>query len=55
MGKRPYERPKHGWQDNIKMDLQESKWDGDMDWIDLDRDSERWWAFVNVVMDIRIP
>ena len=24
--KRPLERPKHSWEDNIKMDLQEMEW-----------------------------
>jgi hypothetical protein len=33
-------RPRHRWEDNIKLDLQELEWEG-MDWIELaqDRDS----------------
>jgi predicted membrane protein len=31
--KRPLERPRHMWVDNIKMDFTEIEWDG-MDWID---------------------
>jgi hypothetical protein len=31
-GKRPLGRPKHRWEDHIKMDLREIGW-GDMDWI----------------------
>jgi len=31
-GKRPLERPRRRWEDNIKMDLQEVGWGG-MDWI----------------------
>jgi hypothetical protein len=27
-GKRPLERPRHRWVDNIKMDLREIRWDG---------------------------
>jgi hypothetical protein len=40
-GKRPLGRPRHRWEDNIKMDLQEVRWEGDIDWIDLaqNRDS----------------
>ena len=26
-----------------------------MDWIDLAWDRDRWWAVVNVVMNIRVP
>jgi hypothetical protein len=33
-GKRPLGRPRHRWQDNIKMDLQEVVCGG-MDWIDV--------------------
>ena len=28
---------------------------GGMDWIDLVRDRDRWWALVNVVMNLHIP
>jgi hypothetical protein len=31
-GKRPLERPRHRWEDNIKMDLGEIGWGG-IDWI----------------------
>ena len=30
-------------------------WDGGIDWIDLAQDGDRWWVFVNTVMNIRVP
>ena len=39
-GKRPLGRPRRGWEDNIKMDLQEVVC-GDMDWIELAQDRDR--------------
>ena len=51
-GKRPLGRPRRRWEDNIKMDLQEvGRWG--MDWIELAQDRDRWWAFVNAVMNLR--
>jgi len=40
-GKRPLGRPRHSWEDNIIMDLQELRCEG-MDWIDLDQDRDKW-------------
>jgi hypothetical protein len=53
-GKRPLERPKHRWEYNIKIDLKEVGW-GDMDWIDLAQETDRWRMFVNKVMNFRVP
>jgi len=50
-GKRPLGRPRRRWEDNIKID---SKWLGDVDWIDLAQDRDRWWALVNAVMNLGI-
>jgi hypothetical protein len=38
--RRPLGRPRHRWEDDIKMDLQEVGWGG-MDWIDMAQDSDR--------------
>jgi hypothetical protein len=31
------------------------KWDENMDWIDLAQDTARWWALVNVGMNLQVP
>ena len=53
-GKRPLRRPKPMWEDNIKMDLQEVRFEG-MNWIDVAQERGRWRALVNAVMNIRFP
>jgi hypothetical protein len=53
-GKRPLGRTRHSWEDNIKVNLQEVGC-GDMDWIGLDQDRDRWWAIVNAVMNLQVP
>ena len=53
-GKRPLRRHRRRWNDNIKMDHQEVGC-ADVDWIELDQDRDRWRAYVNVVMNIRVP
>jgi hypothetical protein len=52
-GKRPLGRARHRWVDNIKMDLREVGWEG-RDWIDLAQDRDRWSAYVNTVMNLRV-
>ena len=49
--RRPLGRPRHRWEDNIKMDLQEVGC-GYMDWIEVAQDRDRWRALVNVVMNL---
>jgi hypothetical protein len=53
-GKIPLGRPRHRWEDNIKMDLQEVGCVG-MDWIKLAEDRDRWWALVTAVMNLWVP
>ena len=53
-GKRLFGRPRRGWEDNIKMDLQEVGCGG-MDWIKLDQDRDMWWELVNAVMNLWVP
>ena len=53
-GKRPLGRPRHRWEDNIKMDLQEVGCGG-MNRIELAQDRDRWRALGNVVMNLSTP
>jgi hypothetical protein len=53
-GKRPLGGSRRRWEDNIKMDLRESGIDG-ANWIRLAQDRVRWWAFMNTVMNLRVP
>jgi hypothetical protein len=53
-GKRPLGRPRRWLVDNIRMDLGEVRL-GDMDWIGLAKDRNRWRAVVNSVLNLRVP
>jgi hypothetical protein len=53
-GRRPLGRPRHRWEDGIRMDLREIDW-GNMDWIRLVQDRDQWRAVVNVVMNLQVP
>jgi hypothetical protein len=52
-GKRPLERPRHRWEDGIRMDLWEIGLGG-VDWIQLAHDRDRWWAVVSAVMNLQV-
>jgi hypothetical protein len=53
-GKRPLGRLRHRWIDNIKTDLFEIGLSV-VDWTDLAQDRYRWRAFVNAVLNLRVP
>jgi hypothetical protein len=53
-GKRPLGRPRRRWENNIKMDLRKIGIDG-VNWIRLAQDRVQWRAFVNTVMNLRVP
>jgi hypothetical protein len=53
-GKRPLGKPRHRWENNIKMDFQEV---GGVhgDWIELAQDRDRWPELVGTVRDFWVP
>jgi len=53
-GKRPLERHRRRWVDNIRMGLQEVEC-GYMGWIGLAQDRYRWRTLVSEVMNLRVP
>jgi hypothetical protein len=53
-GKRPLGRPRHRWEDNIKMDLRKTEING-ANWIGLAQDRVQWQAFVSRVMNLQVP
>jgi hypothetical protein len=53
-GKRPLERLRSRWANNIGMDLVEVGW-GNVDCIGLAQDRNRWRALVNSVLNLRVP
>jgi hypothetical protein len=53
-GNKSLGRPRHRWEDNIKMHLQEVGCGG-VDWIEVAQDRDRWRAVVNAVMNLGVP
>jgi hypothetical protein len=52
-GKRPVGRLRRRWEDNIRIDLSEIRWE-DVDWLHLTQDRDQWRAVVNMVMNLRV-
>jgi hypothetical protein len=53
-GKKPLGRPRRRWEDNINIGLQEMGC-GSMYWMELAQDIDMRRAFVNAVMNLRVP
>jgi hypothetical protein len=53
-GKRPLERPRRRWEDNIKVDLQQVG-GGRGDWMQLAQDRDSCRALVGTVRNFRVP
>jgi hypothetical protein len=52
-GKRPLGRPRHRWEDGIRMDPREIGLVG-VDWIQLAQDRDWWRAVVSAVMNLQV-
>jgi hypothetical protein len=52
-GKRPLGRPRHRWEDGIRVDLREIGL-GSVDLIRLAQDRDRWRAVMSAVMNLRV-
>jgi hypothetical protein len=53
-GKRDLGRPRHRWEDGIKMDLSKLGFGG-VDWIHLAQDRDWWQALVTMVVNLLVP
>jgi hypothetical protein len=53
-GKRSVGRTRRRWVENIKMNLRKIGL-GDMNWIDMAQDKNKWRGFVNMIMNVRVP
>jgi hypothetical protein len=49
--KRQLGRRRYRWEDNIKLNLREIRWEG-VDWINLTQDRVQWRAVVNTVLKL---
>ena len=53
-GKVPLGRPRHRWEDNIRMDLEEIGINAG-NWVDSAQDRHYWRALVNAALNLRVP
>ena len=54
IGKRPFERPRHRGEDNIRMDLKEISINT-RNWVDLAQDRDYRRTIVNVALNLGVP
>ena len=53
-GKRPLERPRRRWEDNIRMELEDIGISAG-NWVDSAQDRNYWRALVNAALNLRVP
>ena len=54
VGKIPFGRPWHGWEDNIRMDLKEMGIDT-RSWVDAALYRDYWRALVDAALNLQVP
>ena len=52
-GKRPLGRPRHRWEDNIRMNLEDIGINAGY-WVDSAQDRDYWRALVNAALNLRV-
>ena len=52
--KRPLERSRRRWEDNVRMDLEDTGINA-WNWVDSAQDRDYWRAFVNAALNLRVP
>jgi hypothetical protein len=52
--KRPLGRPRHRWEDNTRMNLGETGWEG-VNWVYMAQGRDQWWDLVNMVTNLQVP
>ena len=53
-GKRPLERPRRRWEDNIRVNLEEIDINAG-NWVDSAQDKNYWSALLNAGVNLRVP
>jgi hypothetical protein len=52
-GRRPLGRPRHKWENEIRVDLREIGW-GSVEWIQLVQNRDRWRSLANTVINLQV-
>jgi hypothetical protein len=52
--KRPSGRPRRRWEDDIRIDVREIRWEF-VDWMHLAEARDQWWTVVNTVVNLQLP
>jgi len=53
-GKRPFGRPRRTWEDNIRMDVGQIRWEG-VEWLYLAQDGDQCRDVMNTVINLHVP